>query len=115
MKTKLLKIVMRVAVVIALLFVGFAAGFPVGRSIGFTTGSEWSFVQADLIAREAGVVMPVQYREGTFRVVVKQPRHLYRNARQLAERHDEVMAYVDTGKISLIDRVQLAQRTSLMQ
>jgi hypothetical protein len=115
MKTTLVKLAMRAAIVITLLLVGFAAGLPVGQSIGFTTGSEWSLKQADLLAREAGVFMPVTYKEGKFRVVVKQPRHLYKKAWQLADRHEDKMAYVNTGNTVLIERVQLAQRISLTQ
>jgi hypothetical protein len=115
MKTILLKLAIRAAFVIALLLVGFAAGFPVGQSIGFTTGSEWSFMQADILAREAGVSMPVSYKEGKFRVVVKQPRHLYKKAWKLADKHEDEMAYVNTGKSGLNERIQLAQRMSLTQ
>jgi len=115
MKTILLKLIVRAAFAIALLLVGFAAGFPMGQSIGFTSGSEWSLMQADLLAREAGVFMPVNYKEGTFHVIVKQPRHLYRKAQQLADRQEQGMAYVNTGDSGLIGRVQLAQRTSLTQ
>jgi hypothetical protein len=115
MKTKLLKIIMRLAVVIALLMVGFVAGIPVGQSMGFATGSEWSLKQADILAREAGIVMPVNYKEGKFRVVVKQPRNLHKKAWKVADKHEEEMAYVNTGNRGLIDRVQLAQRISLLQ
>jgi len=115
MKTILLKLILRAVFAITLLLVGFAAGFPIGQGIGFATGSEWSLIQADLLAREAGVFMPVNYKDGKFRVVVKQPRHLYKRAWQLADRHEDEMAYVNTGNAALIDRVQLAQRTSLTQ
>jgi hypothetical protein len=59
--------------------------------------------------------MPVNYKDGKFRVVVKQPRHLYKKAWKLADRHEDEMSYVNTGNTGLIDRVQLAQRTSLTQ
>ena len=115
MKTILLKFTIWSVFVIALLLAGFAAGFPIGQSIGFTSGSEWSFMQAELLAREAGVVMPVTYREGKFRVVVRQPRHLHKKVWQLADKHEEEMVRVNTGKTPLIERVQLAQRITLMQ
>ncbi len=115
MKTTLLKLVIRATFAVVLLVVGFAAGFPVGQSIGFTTGSEWSFVQADLLAKEAGVFMPVNYKGGTFHVVVKQPRQLHKDARKVAEMHDEEMSYVNSGKSALAERVQLVQRISLVQ
>ncbi len=73
----------------ALLFIGFAAGFPVGKSAGFEAGSEWAIVQADLLAREAGVFMPVYLNEGKFRVVVKQPPDLHRKAWHLADSHHD--------------------------
>ena len=85
---KTLKIVIWVVFAAALLVVGFAAGFPVGQRIGFTTGSEWAIVQADIVAREAGVTMPVTYESGNFRITLRQPRHLHTMAWKLAERHD---------------------------
>jgi hypothetical protein len=115
MKTLLLKLTLWAVLVVALLSVGFAAGFPIGQSIGFATGSEWSLVQADIVAREAGVFMPVTYKEGAFRVVIKQPQHLYKKAWQLADRHEEEMVQVNKGKTLLIDRIQLAQRISIVQ
>ncbi len=75
-----------IAIAVVLLAVGFAAGFPVGKSIGFDTGSEWALVQAKIIAREADSFMPVYLADGDFRVVIKQPRNLYRNAWMLSER-----------------------------
>src|SRR6266498_5680457 len=92
MRTMLITIIKRSAFVIALLLIGFATGFPVGQSIGFTTGSEWSFKQADILAREAGLVMPVKFKEGTFRLVVKQPRYLYKQAWKRADTHEDEMA-----------------------
>lgn len=86
-----MKIIIWLVLVIALLAAGFAAGFPMGQSIGFTKGSEWAIVQADIIAREAGVFMPVSFGDGEFRVVIKQPGNLYRNAWRLADRQYEEM------------------------
>jgi hypothetical protein len=85
-----MKIIIRAALAIALVAAGFAAGFPIGKSSGFTTGSEWALVQADILARESGVFMPVSFEEGQFRVVIKQPRDLYKRAWQLAKRHEDV-------------------------
>ena len=81
-----MKILLGITIAIMLIVAGFAAGFPVGKSIGFDMGSEWALVQADILAREVGAFMPVYLADGTFRVVIKQPRHLYKNAWQLAER-----------------------------
>jgi hypothetical protein len=115
MKTILARLTFQAAFAIVLLLVGFAAGFPLGRSTGFTTGSEWSLVQADLLAREAGVFMPVNYKEGTFHVVMKQPRYLHKGARERANRHEEEMAYEKSGNSASIESVQPAQKISLMQ
>ncbi len=82
-----MKTSVNVAYAAVLLLIGFAVGFPVGKSVGFETGSEWAIVQADLLAREAGVFMPVYLTEGKMRVVVKQPRGLHRKAWHLAEWH----------------------------
>ncbi len=87
------KMIMSILSAIILLSVGFAAGFPVGQSIGFTTGSEWAFLQASLVARESGLAMPVNLVEGRFRIVLKQRRGLYRKTRQLADKYEEYMAY----------------------
>ncbi len=89
-----MKITVWVSIATVLLLIGFAAGFPVGKSVGFETGSEWAIVQADLLAREAGVFMPVYMADGKFRVVIKQPRNLHKRAWDLAERH-----YDQTGSI----------------
>ncbi|MGE5174501.1 MAG: hypothetical protein ACM3MD_11815 [Betaproteobacteria bacterium] len=84
-----MKTTLWIVTALVLLVVGFAAGFPVGKSVGFTTGSEWALVQADILAREAGVFMPVYLNDGNFRVVIKQPRNLYKRAWKLADRHDD--------------------------
>ena len=110
-----MKIIMRVAIVIVLLLAGFAAGFPIGQTIGFSTGSEWAIIQAELIAKEAGVFMPVNYKAGKFRIIVKQPDHLYKRAWQLADQHEEAMEYVNQGKRTLGETVSLARNTSVMQ
>ena len=115
MKTILTRLTFRAAFAIVLLLVGFAAGFPVGRSTGFTTGSEWSLVQADLLAREAGVFMPVNYKEGTFHVVMKQPRNLHKGARERANRHEAEMADEKSDNSASIESVQPARKISLMQ
>jgi hypothetical protein len=101
--------------VIALLIIGFAAGVPVGQSIGFTTGSEWALVQADLLAREAGTFMPVYYEEGTFRVKLKQPNHLYKRAWQLADRHYEELTNGGKCQRPLSQTAQLTRNASITQ
>lgn len=106
-----MQIIMRIMLAIFLLVAGFAVGFPVGKSIGFATGGEWALVQADILAREAGLFMPVSIEEGSFRVVIKQPRKLYKRAWQLADLHEESMqgAYAITA---LGEAVQLASNTN---
>jgi hypothetical protein len=92
---------------IALLMTGYAIGLPIGQSRGFSAGSEWAFVQADILAREAGLVMPVTFQGGQFRVTLKQPKHLYRSAWLLADRHEDEMAYLSRGDGALNESVQL--------
>ena len=84
-----MKLTTGTALATVLLFAGFAAGFPLGKSDGFARGSEWALLQADIVARESGVFMPVYLDNGTFRVVIKQPRNIYKRAWQLADLHDE--------------------------
>lgn len=110
-----MKIIIRIVVVIIFMLAGFAIGFPIGRNVGFATGSEWALMQARILAREAGVFMPVNYEEGKFRVVLKQPRHLYKRAWQLADRNDQEMKYINSGKNKLSDHVLLAGRVALTQ
>ena len=110
-----MKILIQIVLAAVLVVAGFAAGFPVGKSIGFTTGSEWALVQADIIARESGLFMPVSFADGRFRVTIKQPRNLYKRAWQLADRHDEKMQAEDMVTHSLSRTVQLAQNIQLTQ
>ena len=110
-----MKIIAQIALSIALLVAGFAAGFPIGKSSGFTTGSEWALLQANILARESGLSMPVSYEDGRFRVVIKQPRNLYKNAWHLADRHDEKMQSMDLLTRPLTETVQLVRTTYPMQ
>jgi hypothetical protein len=110
-----MKILIQMVLAAVLVVAGFAAGFPVGKSVGFTTGSEWALVQADIIARESGLFMPVSFEDGRFRVTIKQPRNLYKRAWQLADRHDEKMQAEDMVMKSLSRTVQLAQNIQLTQ
>jgi hypothetical protein len=86
-----------------LVLIGFPVVFQTGRNMGFRTGSEWALVQADIIAREAGVFMPVYLEEGKFRVVLKQPRGLYKKAWSLADRHEE-QGSLKTAKVQERDK-----------
>jgi hypothetical protein len=111
----MLKITMRTAMAIALLVAGFAAGFPVGQRMGFTTGSEWAIVQADIVAREAGLSMPVNFEDGTFRVVVRQAPDLQKKVWHLADRHDREVQYWSTGERPLRESVNLIRSAYLTQ
>ncbi len=93
---------------IALLMIGFAAGFPVGQSSGFATGCEWAIIQADILAREAGVSMPVSFNDGQFRVILRQPPHVYRKAWQLADKYEETMSNEENNER---ESVQVAKLT----
>ncbi len=84
-----MKTLTRIICVVMLLATGFAAGFPIGSNIGFTRGSEWAIVQADVIARESGLFMPVGFDGGMFRVIMKQPRGLYKKVWQEADKRDK--------------------------
>ncbi len=81
---KLLGAVIAIAVLIYLLTITFQAG----KIAGFETGSEWAMVQADIVAREAGMSLPVYLDEGAFRIVLRQPSGLYRKAWRLADSYD---------------------------
>jgi hypothetical protein len=110
-----MKILIRIVLAIALLIAGFAAGFPAGKSAGFTSGSEWALMQANILAREAGVFMPVSLNEGQFRVVIKQPRRLYKRAWELADKDEQEMHRVNSGERSLRETVLLARNVSMTQ
>jgi len=110
-----MKIIIRTALVLALLIAGFAAGFPIGQSMGFATGSEWALIQADILAREAGLFMPVHYEEGIFRVKLKQPGNIYKRAWQLADRHYEETANGKGGERRLGDNANLTRSAYLMR
>jgi len=100
---------------IVFLMAGFAAGFPIGKSAGFSTGGEWALMQAGIMARESGLIMSVVFEDGRFRVIIKQPHNLYRKARQLADRHDGDMQSGDVVMNFLNRNVRLARNTPLTQ
>jgi len=108
-----MKIITQTALALALLATGFAAGFPVGKDAGFTSGSEWALMQANLLAREAGVFMPVSLEQGQFRVVIKQPGNIYKRAWQLADKEEERVPRLISGERTLAKTVQLAGRVTM--
>ncbi len=112
-KERTLKIVTQMALSLVLLGAGFAAGFPVGKDAGFNIGSEWALMQANLLAREAGVFMPVSLEQGQFRVVIKQPRGLYKRAWQLADAKEEKVPWLNSGELALLKTVQHGGKVSM--
>lgn len=110
-KEEAMNIITQLVLAIALLLAGFAAGFPIGKNSGFATGSEWAFVQADILARESGLSMPVSYEEGQFRVIVKQPRNLYKRAWQLADRQEDSIQSANMTERSLSEHIRLVRNT----
>jgi len=82
-------IVVRLVVIMGLLAAGFALGFPIGQHRGFDTGSEWGIMQADIAAREAGSPLIVSLEEGQIRVIITQPRGLYKRAQQQAALYND--------------------------
>ncbi len=108
-----MKNIIRIVSVIVLLSLGFAAGFPIGQSRGFTTGSEWAFVQASLIAREMDLFMPINFVEGHFEIILKQPRGHFQRARQLAEKYGANVVYESKGEKELAKNVGLIRSTYL--
>lgn len=82
------KIIIKCMFLCSLLAMVFAVGLQIGQRTGFATGSEWAIVQADIVAREAGLTMPVTLESGNFRVTLHQPRNLYKTAWKLADRHE---------------------------
>lgn len=109
---KLTKIVIRVMFAAVLLATGFAVAFPIGQQIGFTTGSEWAIKQAEIVAREAGVFMPISYESGQFHIVLRQPNHLYTMAWKLADRHDAEVQCAEQDEKEQVEITQATQRDS---
>jgi hypothetical protein len=97
----MIRIVLTIIMIAGFFAAGFAAGFPYGRSTGFSLGSEWVMMQAEILAREQGIFMPIRYEEGQFRVLMKQPRHLYKHAWKLADRYEEKMTFADRNSNNL--------------
>lgn len=89
-----MRIIMKTILGIALLATGFAMGVPCGKNVGFDIGCEWAMMQADIIAKEAGMFMPVSLENGTFRVKLKQPKGLHQRAWKLANNWNEEAAVV---------------------
>lgn len=81
---KLFKAALKIMLLVFLL----STAFHSGKRAGFRTGSEWAILQAGIVAREAGLTLPVYLHNGAFRVVLRQPPGLYKKAWQLADKFD---------------------------
>jgi hypothetical protein len=110
-----MKILLGIALIITSMAAGFAAGVPVGRSEGFSTGSEWAIVQAEILAREAGMFMPVHFEDGMFRITFKQPRGLHKRAWKLADRHHDEMTKGASCERPLSQTAQLTRSAYITQ
>jgi len=91
-------IVLRIVVILGLLATGFAMGFPVGQHKGFSRGSEWAIVQADIAAREAGMVLPFSLADGQIRVVIRQSPDLHKWARRQAALYNDRMTVNEAAR-----------------
>ena len=98
-----------------MLALGFAIGFPMGKSVGFNTGSEWAIIQAEIVAREAGMFMPVHLEDGVFRVKLKQPGDLHQRAWKIADKNFEELAIGANCDRRLVTRVKVARNTHVTQ
>ena len=74
---------------------------------GFNTGSEWGIVQADIAAREAGSPLIVSLEDGQIRVIITQPRGLYKRAQQAALYNDRILV-AKTGKKNIPIDIEVA-------
>ena len=84
-----MKKVLGILFIIMLVLFGFMLAFQFGESIGFDSGSEWAIVQASIVAREAGVFMPVYMSDGAFRVILRQPPGVYKRAWRNADQYEK--------------------------
>ena|SRR3990172_8302121 len=110
-----MKIIIQTVLGLALLVMGFAMGFPIGKIVGFNNGSEWAIVQAEIVAREAGMVMPVHMQGGVFRVKLKQPGDLHQRAWKVADKHFDELAIGASCDMRLIERVKMARSSYVTQ
>ncbi len=83
-----MKRVLKAAITIAFVVFLVSIAFNSGKRAGFRNGSQWAILQAGIVAREAGLVLPVYLHNGAFRVVFRQPPGLYKRAWRLADEFD---------------------------
>jgi hypothetical protein len=105
----LTKILIRIVFAVVLLAMGFAAAFPIAQQIGFSRGSEWALIQAKIVAREAGVFMPVSFESGQFHIILRQPGHLYTTAWKLADRYDAELQCLEQDEREQVEITPAAQ------
>lgn len=110
-----MKLIIQMIAAVALLAMGFAIGVPVGKNAGFNNGSEWAIIQAEIVAREAGMFMPVHLEDGVFRVKLKQPGDLHQRAWKIADKHFEELAIGANCDRRLAERVRVARNSHVTQ
>ena len=106
-----MKTIIQIIMAAVLLMAGFGVGFTMGKSVGFNTGSEWAIIQAEIVAREAGMFMPVHLEDGVFRVKLKQPGDLHQRAWKIADKQFEELAIGANCDRRLIDHVKIARNS----
>ena len=82
---------------------------PFGKRSGFRTGSEWAILQAAIVAREAGIALPLYLHDGAIRVVLRQPPGLYQKAWRLADRFEEANKERETEKQRKMERSAIVE------
>lgn len=110
-----MKIIIQMIATVALLALGFALGFPVGKNVGFNNGSEWAIIQAEIVAREAGMFMPIHLEDGVFRIKLRQPGDLHQRAWKIADKHFEELAISGNCDNRQVKRVQVARNSHVTQ
>jgi len=109
-----MKIILRIILGLALLVTGFALGYPIGKMAGFNNGVEWAMVQAEIVAKEAGMFMPVHMEGGVFLVKFKQPKNLHKRTWEVADHYEE-LAIGANCDMRLGDQVQVARGDYISQ
>jgi hypothetical protein len=110
-----MKIIIQMIMAAALMALGFAIGYPMGKNVGFNNGGEWAIIQAEIVAREAGMFMPVRLEGGVFRVKLKQPVDLHQRAWKIADKHFEELAIGANCDRRLVERVKVARNSHVTQ
>ncbi len=93
-----MKWILKTGLTVVLLAYLLTIAFNSGKKAGFKNGSQWAMLQAQIVAREAGIVLPIYLYDGAFRVVFKQPPGLYRKAWRLADKFDRNKQRTDSER-----------------